>query len=121
MPKWFYQTASIAMKREVEDAMVSIYISKDLDPEAGRQKGLGFMDLLPYLAKIHKRWSVIKPDMIDYRDHTCMKALYSHFNSIRLQPKKLIPLIESRKLEASDSEAEGINGDYGDEDLDLEN
>ena len=109
------------MKREVEDALVSLYISKDLDPEAGRQKGLSFIDLLPYLATINKRWSNVKPDTIDYRDHACMKALYYHFNLFRLQPKKLAPLIESRKQEASDSEANDIHGDYGEEENDTEN
>ena len=109
------------MKREVEDALVSLYISKDLDPEAGRQKGLNFIDLLPYLAKINRRWSSVKASAIDYRDHACMKALYSHFNLYRLQPKKLTPLIESRKLEASDSESNEIHGDYGDEEDDPEN
>jgi hypothetical protein len=37
-PKWFKQATTISMKREVEDAMVDLYIAADLDPEAGRQK-----------------------------------------------------------------------------------
>ena len=96
-PKWFQQAATITMKREVEDAIVSLYIAKDLDPEAGRQKGIAFGDLLPYMAQLHRRWTGIKPSMIDLRHHSCMKALYSHFIHIRQQPKKLVPLIEIRR------------------------
>ena len=31
-PKWFRLPPTITMKRELEDATVSLYIDKDLDP-----------------------------------------------------------------------------------------
>ena len=54
--------------------------------------------------------------MVDIKEHPCMKALYLQFTKIRMEPKKLAPLIESRKQELSGSESAGIHGDYGDED-----
>ena len=48
-PKWFSLTPTILMKREIEEAMVSLYIAKNYNPLGGRQKDLMFIDLLPYL------------------------------------------------------------------------
>jgi HD superfamily phosphohydrolase len=119
-PKWFKQPASITMKRMLEDALVDLYIDKDLDPESGRQKTLSFVDLLPYLSKLDKKWSVITPSMLDFRNDICMKQLYNQFSHLRQQPKKLVPLIETRLQEISRSESNGINGDYGEEELEGE-
>ena len=114
--KWLDKPPTHYMVRDVEDATAAYYLAHGLNARAPKRNDVKFLDLLPHLKSLDKRWAGLTSEVAAANKRACLKSLVQAFCRLKGNPSRLSQMIDDQRTVSEPSHDAGISGDYGAED-----
>ena len=107
-PKWWNVPPRMAQVRNIEDAFRDILVGNQTDLANWHKDDVDFSELLVHLGMIDDRWKDVKSSDFVPNKHACFKGLWSIFNRLRSNPKKLKELMDIQDEEDDENDANEV-------------